>query len=196
MQNRRSIRLRDYDYSQAGMYFVTICVQDRLCLFGEITEEQMVLSDAGQMVQTVWDEITYYYSGVETDAFTIMPNHIHGIIVLAGATPRGCPSSVMSNDQFARTAHGRPMGAAPMSALSLPDMVHRFKTMTSKRYLDGVKKHDWPMFPGKLWQRNYYERVIRNDEELMSIREYILTNPARWAMDKENPEVRRVGRNS
>ena len=91
-----------------------------------------------------------------------MPNHIHVIIVLT-----------------------RP----EISSMSLPDVVHRFKTMTTKRYVDGVKQMNWQPFDGKLWQRNYYEHVIRNEDELNSIREYIINNPLQWEMDQENPVV-------
>lgn len=97
MYNRRSIRLREYDYSSPGMYFVTICTQYRECLFGNVANGKMVLNDAGKMVQTVWNKIPQYYSGVNIDQFQIMPNHIHGIIVIGpypntvGANPRVCP---------------------------------------------------------------------------------------------------------
>ena len=97
--NRRSIRLSGYDYSQAGAYFVTICTQNRECLFGDIVNWEMVLNNAGRMVETVWNELPKSYPRVSTDAFQIMPNHIHGIVVITrsdavssvGATPRGCP---------------------------------------------------------------------------------------------------------
>jgi REP element-mobilizing transposase RayT len=179
--HRRSIRLKGYDYSQAGAYFATICTQDRACLFGEIVSGEMHLNDAGRMVKTVWDEIPVFYPGVDIDAFVIMPNHIHGIIVLVGAAPRGRPD-------WGR-AQGQAQGPAPTdtAGLSLPDMVHRFKTMTTSRYTDGVKQSGWPPFRGRLWQRNYYEHVIRDRESLKRIREYIADNPARWAFDRENP---------
>lgn len=112
--HRRSIRLRGYDYSQPGVYFVTICVQDRQCLFGEIVESEMRLNDAGCMVQTAWEELSRQYQGVDTDEFVVMPNHVHGIIVLVGADPRVCPSL------------GQPQ------RLSLPPVVQRFKTLPTK----------------------------------------------------------------
>jgi REP element-mobilizing transposase RayT len=140
--HRRSIRLKGYDYSQPGAYFITICTQDRACLFGEVVDGEMRLNDAGQMVQ---DEI------------------------------------------------GQPQGVAP-TKLSLPDVVHRFKTMTTKRYIDGVKKFGWTPFRRRLWQRNYYEHIIRNDHALQRIREYIWTNPLRWHLDRENPNRSRFGR--
>jgi REP element-mobilizing transposase RayT len=151
---------------------------------------EMILNNVGGMIQTVWDQLPEYYPGIHPDIFQIMPNHLHCIIIInniksgakngVGATPRGCPSSFGSSS-------GQPRGVAP--TMSLPDVVHRFKTMTTKRYIDGVKNHNWPPFPGRLWQRNYYEHVIRNETELRKLREYILNNPKKWEIDRENPKV-------
>ena len=115
-----------------------------------------------------------HYPGVETDTFVVMPNHIHGIIFLVGAGPRACPNDA-----------GQPQGVAP--TMPVPDIIHRFKTLTTKRYTDGVKQDGWTPFTGRLWQRNYYEHIIRNEESLIRIRDYIATNPARWSIDPENP---------
>jgi REP element-mobilizing transposase RayT len=216
--HRRSIRLKGYDYRQAGAYFVTICTQDRAFLFGQVVHDEMRLNDAGKMVYDVWNDLPAFYPGVQTDAFIVMPNHIHGIIILVGADPRVCPNAdprvcpaqpsvgvgpraYPGSDPRAYPDSGpracpgqpqelgQPQGVAP--TLGLPDVVHRFKTMTTKRYADGVKRLGWEPFRGRLWQRNYYEHIIRNEESLNRIREYILTNPMRWALDRENPH--RVG---
>jgi len=178
--HRRSIRLKDYDYSQSGAYFITICTQKRECLFGEIVDGEMRLNDAGQMVQTKWDELPKYYTGIDIDEFVIMPNHFHGIILIhdVGAGPRACPDK-------GQTGLGQPRGVAP--TMSLPDVVHRFKSLTTTRYRQGVTQNGWPPFPGKLWQRNYYEHVIRDEDELLEIREYIANNPKKWAEDENNP---------
>ncbi|QFY91129.1 transposase [Magnetovirga frankeli] len=186
IHHRRSIRLQGYDYSQAGAYFVTLCTQDRECLFGDIVNGEMRMNDAGKMIQAVWDEIPANYPGVDIDSFIVMPNHIHGIVVIVGAAPRGRPDSAYSQDGQARGPIGQPQGVAP-TRLSLPDMVHRFKTMTTKRYADGVKRNGWSTFPGKLWQRNYWEHIVRNEPELNRIREYIHNNPAQWELDKLHP---------
>jgi putative transposase len=172
---RRSMRLKSYDYTQAGAYFVTICTQKRHCLFGDIVETEMRLNNAGQMVWTVWDELSVHYSNIELDGFVIMPNHVHAIVILVGVGPHAYPD------------RGQPQGVAP--TLSLPDVVHRFKTLTTKRYADGVKQSGWLPFSGRLWQRNYFEHVIRSEQSLNRIREYILNNPARWGFDPENPAV-------
>ena len=184
IHHRRSIRLQGYDYSQAGAYFVTICTQNRECLFGEIVDGEMRLNDVGKMIQAVWDEIPANYPGIDIDAFIVMPNHIHGIVVIVGAAPCGRPGTTTA--PCGRPDEGHPRGGAPTVGvgLSLPDVVHRFKTMTTKRYADSVKQNGWPSFPGKLWQRNYWEHVVRNEPELNRIREYIHNNPAQWEMDK------------
>jgi REP element-mobilizing transposase RayT len=207
--HRRSIRLKGYDYRQAGAYFVTVCTQDRSFLFGEMVHGEMRLNDAGKMVYDVWNDLPAFYPGVQTDAFIVMPNHIHGIIILVGAGPRACPDAGpracpdagpracpdsgprACPDSGPRAYPGQPqeMGQPQGVArtMGLPDVVHRFKTMTTKRYADGVKRLGWEPFRGRLWQRNYYEHIIRNEESLNRIREYILTNPMRWALDHENP---------
>jgi len=187
--HRRSIRLKGYDYRQAGAYFVTICTQDRAFLFGQVVHDEMQLNDAGKMVYDVWNDLPAFYPGVQTDAFIVMPNHIHGIIILVGADPRVCSDSGPPACPGQPQELGQPQGVAP--ALGLPDIVHRFKTMTTRRYADGVKRLGWEPFRGRLWQRNYYERIIRNEESLNRIRGYILTNPMRWALARENPH--RVG---
>jgi len=159
---------------------VTICIKDRECLFGEIRDGEMVLNEAGRMVESIWNELPQHYSGVDIDGFVVMPNHIHGIIVLTvGAGPRACPDSDCSNN-------GQPQGVAP--TISLPDAVHRFKSLTTAHYREGVRKNNWQPFPGRLWQRNYYEHIIRTEEELNRFREYIQNNPMQWEMDEENPE--------
>ena len=204
IHHRRSIRLKGYDYTRPGAYFITICTQNRECLFGEVVNGEMRLNGAGAMVQSVWDEIPAFYPGVLTDAFVVMPNHIHGIVILVGAALRGRPGSGHPQGGVptvsaprGRPGLGHPQGGAPTGsqsrgvarALSLPDVVHRFKTLTTKRYVDGVKRDGWPPFPGRLWQRNYYEHIIRDEQSLNRIRQYIADNPARWALDRENPDA-------
>ena len=186
LHHRQSMRLYEYDYSQAGAYFVTVCTQNRDFLFGEITDGRMVPNDAGRMIQSSWDELPHHYPGIDIDAFVAMPNHIHGIIVLVGAGPRACPGNGKLQEDG-----GQPRGVAP--TLSLPDIVHRFKSLTTTRYKHGVQQFGWIPFPGKLWRRNYYEHIIRNEEELDRLREYIVNNPAQWALDDENPDCDTVG---
>jgi REP element-mobilizing transposase RayT len=139
---------------------------------------KMALNEAGKMVKTVWEELPRHYPDADVDGFVVMPNHLHGIIVLAtvGAGPCACPDNE------------RPWEAAP--AMSFVDFVHRFKSLTTARYRHGVAEQNWQPFPGRLWQRNYYERIIRDEAELNCIRQYIIDNPMQWEMDRENPQRR------
>ena len=177
---RRSIRLKDFDYSETGYYFITICAKNRECLFGGMINFEMRLNDAGQMMEKWWKELNHKFPRVQTDTFAVMPNHFHGIIGLCdvGAALRGRPgldANIPSS--------GRPPRGAP----TLGHIIDWFKTMTTNAYIRGVRQHGWAPFPGQLWQRNYYERVIRNDDELFQIRQYIQENPLKWDLDPENP---------
>ena len=141
----------------------------------------MQLNDAGRVMQAAWDELPNNYAGVEHDAFIVMPNHIHGIVVLVGAGRCARPKE-----------DGQPQGVAPTknsSVLSLSDVVHRLKSIKTKQYIDGIKQVGWPSIAGRLWQRNYFEHVIRNEDSLNRIRQYILDNPAKWEFDRENPSA-------
>lgn len=184
--HRRSIRLKGYDYTKAGAYFVTVCVQDRECLFGGIVNGVMELGDAGQMIKKRWLELNHKFPSVETDEFVIMPNHVHGIIIIVdqsvGADLRVRPGNPATRrEPVGRTESGAHTGAP------LPGMVQWFKTMTTNKYILGVQKFGWPMFRGRLWQRNYFEHVIRDSSALDRIRQYIAENPSRWDCDRENP---------
>jgi REP element-mobilizing transposase RayT len=178
-RRRRSIRLPGYDYGFAGLYFVTVCIENRECLLGNIADGEMTLNEAGHMVFAAWEDLPAFYAGVDTDHFVVMPNHFHGIVDLTNrdSTPVAPP----------RAAGPSALGPAPL--LSLPDVVHRFKSLTTARYRDGVVNDNWRPFPGRFWQRNYYEHVIRNEDELNRIRQYIIDNPVQWAADRENPVI-------
>jgi putative transposase len=132
---RRSIRLPAYDYAQAGAYFVTVCSQNRECVFGDVAQGQMILNSPGQMVESVWRQLPRSYPGVEVDAFVVMPNHVHGVIVLAGPGPVG-PGPVGAGPRACPEGSGQPQGVA--RTMSLPDVVHRFKSLTTARYRRGV----------------------------------------------------------
>ncbi|HXF49230.1 MAG TPA: transposase [Verrucomicrobiae bacterium] len=176
LHHRRSIRLKGYNYANTGAYFVTICTQGREGLFGEIKNGEMELNPAGRMVTAYWTDLSKRFSGVETDEFAVMPNHFHGIIVLVGADRRVCPDGV----------GGRELKAGGHIGPPLQKILQWFKTMTTNEYLKNVKNKNWPPFPGRLWQRNYYEHIIRDEDSLNKIREYIIQNPARWEYDMEN----------
>lgn len=177
---RRSLRLVDYDYTSPGSYFITICLQNAICVLSEINIGQLKLNDIGLMVEHWWRELSNKYSVIELDQFIIMPNHVHGIISIndprVGAALRGRPNKQADENC------GRPRGVAP----TLGEMICWFKTMTTNEYIHAVESKGWPPFYGRLWQRNYYERIIRNEIELEQIRTYIAENPSRWATDNEN----------
>ncbi|MBN1930718.1 MAG: transposase [Desulfobacterales bacterium] len=197
---RKSIRLKGYDYSQAGLYFITICTQNRLCLFGEIKNREMVLNNAGMMIKITWNEIPIYYHEFNIHEFVVMPNHVHGIIQIipnpksnpnpVGAGPRACLGIDEQPTNGQPQGDGQPQGVAP--TMSISDVVHRFKTLTTKRYTDGVKNNDWQKFNKKLWQRNYYEHIIRNERSNCQISEYIQSNPLKWQDDTYYAENHRI----
>ena len=179
IHHRKSMRLKHYDYAEMGAYFVTICTHDRVCLFGEVVDREMVLNAAGEMVKNYWMDIAKRFEGVERDEFIVMPNHFHGILFLVGADRCVCPDMV--DEQNPKT--GRHIG------LPLPTIIQWFKTMTTNEYIRNVKHANWPAFCGRLWQRNYYEHIIRDESELNRIREYVINNPVAWDKDEENPAV-------
>jgi putative transposase len=175
--------LKEFDYTQPAAYFVTVCTQERACFFGDVVDGEIRLNDAGRMIEHWWVELNQKFSAVETDEFVIMPNHLHGIVVITdnivGADLRVGP--------VPEGAHPTQQGAH--AGAPLPNVIQWFKTMTTNEYIRGVKTASWPSFNGRLWQRNYYEHIIRNEESLNRIRQYILDNLARWAFDRENPEA-------
>ncbi|MBN2126630.1 MAG: hypothetical protein JW821_20185 [Deltaproteobacteria bacterium] len=187
LRNRQSIRLKRYDYSWPGGYFVTMCVQDRKCLFGDIRGGEMVLNDAGRMVQKWCGELNNKFPDIQCDEYIIMPNHFHAIIQNVGADLRVCPDlRVCSQNEPNENGAGEHRTGEHVGS-PLHVVVQWFKTMTTNEYIRGVKRFHWMPFHGKLWQRNYYEHVIRNENEWNRIRDYITRNPMRWETDRENP---------
>ncbi len=171
---RHSIRLKDYDYSQPGGYYVTICVQDRQCLFGEVVNLEMQVNQFGKIVKECWEEIPKKYRNVEKDVFVVMPNHVHGIIIVNDSE---------MNDDNVGAIHELPLQTNYMvqrRRMLLPKIIGRFKMNSAKR-INEIRNSAG----ASLWQRSYYEHIIRNDEELNRIREYIINNPARWLQDEE-----------
>ena len=193
IHHRRSIRLKHYDYSQAGAYFVTICAKDRECYFGNIKGGELQLNDAGSMIEKWWRKIPEKFSSSEIDLHIIMPNHFHGIIAIVGADPCVCPDTRVYpkthvcpdyNDKNKRSAHMDAYEAGAHMDAPLQKIIQWFKTMTTNEYIAGVKQNKWTRFNGNLWQRNYYEHIIRNEYALNKIREYISNNPLNWEIDE------------
>lgn len=172
--HRRSIRLKNFDYSSEGAYFVTVCIQDRNCLFGEIIDACLRLNGAGLSICKALIDLPSNCLGLEIDEFIVMPNHVHAIFILRS------PSVSINPCDGPFLLLKKP--------LTLFDVVYSFKSWTTKLYLDGVKQKGWTPFPGRLWQRNYYEHIIRDETELTTLREYIVNNPNNWPDDEENPE--------
>lgn len=187
IHHRKSIRLKGYDYSQDGAYFVTICAQNRECLFGEIKDGKMILNDAGTFVKECWNETPKRYPIVILDEFVVMPNHFHGIIFIIDervdrAGTRPAPTNINGNV-------GAPLVGAQNVVRSqnyptIGNIIGEFKSITTHEYINGVKNKNWQPFEKRLWQRNYYEHIIRTDKSLNEIREYIIDNPANWEKDE------------
>ena len=162
---------------------MTVCTANRQCLFGDVADRGMALNEAGRMVEKWWAELANKFPSVKTRQYIVMPNHFHGIVALVGADLCVCPVPRMPDERGAQMPGER--GAH--TGAPLPQIVQWFKTMTTNGYIRGVKHRGWAPFQGKLWQRNYYEHVIRSQDELDRVRRYILDNPSKWSDDVENP---------
>ncbi|NOR46121.1 MAG: transposase [Candidatus Delongbacteria bacterium] len=200
MKNRKSIRLKEYDYTLSGYYYVTIKTYNKLCLFGNINDGVMIKNIAGEMIEKIWKEIPEFYNGFEIHEFIIMPNHLHGIIEIK-------PSSVGSGSHVRPETHnkfpkifkntktnsfneqtnidrirsGQAWEPVPTdNTISLWDLMCRFKTMTTNKYIKLVKQNNAQRFYRFLWQRSYYEHIIRNKYDLHRIKKYIRNNPENW----------------
>lgn len=180
--HRRSIRLKGYDYSTPGGYFITLVTQGRDCLFGEVVEGEMICNAAGIMVKKIWLSLPERYPTINVDIFQVMPNHFHGIIIVdVGATLVVARDIVIRNNR-----------AGTRTAPTVGEIVGSFKSITTLECIQCVNVHAWISFNGKLWQRNYYEHeipvggILRDHSEHERIARYILSNPLNWANDKEN----------
>jgi REP element-mobilizing transposase RayT len=194
--HRRSIRLKGYDYTLNGAYFITVVVQDRLCLFGEVVEGAMQLNDAGRMIASEWFALPLRFPTVQLDAFVVMPNHTHGVILidsvgapLVGAQLKDPPhvGAPLVGARSDRSPGNTKATTRVAPTPSLDEVIGAYKSLTTVEFVRGVNTLGWSSFPGKLWQRNYYEHIIRNEDDLQRIRQYIADNPACWAEDPENP---------
>lgn len=174
IHHRRSLRLKGYDYRQAGAYFLTICTHERACVFGDVMNGVMVLNDAGLLVQDEWHKLVERFPHLFLDAFVVMPNHVHSIIHVGAQFI--APSDMVENAAHSKTADSSAMNRAP----TVGNIVRTFKAASTRRVRQGV-------LDTFAWQRNYYEHIIRNDQALSRIREYITNNPLQWSLDRENP---------
>ena len=185
IHHRRSIRLKGYDYTQAGLFFVTICVQNRRCVFGEIPivvsgmrgerastrdAPTLVLNDAGKMVEREWLLLPERFPNIKLHEFVVMPNHFHGIIEHVRAPLVGAQTGASLNHQTNKPKH-------------IGEIIGAFKSITTNCYIDGVKTKGWPVFDAKLWQRNFWEHIIKTETAYLNISNYIINNPRNWQAD-------------
>ncbi len=170
MKTRRSVRLNGYDYRRNGLYFVTVCTNRHECLFGTVVDGEVILSAIGRIVAEEWQRTAELRENVELDAFVVMPNHIHGIIVIRNNDERAFRRDAST------AAHGEPNRT--LQANSLGAIIGRFKGKVSRCVHDMPKCRDLTV-----WQRNYFDHIIRSEKSLQAIREYVAMNPARWTED-------------
>jgi len=164
IHGRRSIRLKNYDYSKEGIYFITICTQNREMLFGEIIDKKMKLNEVGEMIKSFYLNLENRYENIKCHEYVIMPNHIHFIIEILG-----------KEESMA------PMGGA---STKLGDIIGSFKSLTTVKYIENVKLKKWKSFDRRIWQKNYYEHIIRDEKDYERISNYINNNPINWNEDK------------
>lgn len=180
MRHSKLLRLKGYDYSSAGLYFITICCQDMVWRFGRVENGEMILNEFGQIAHDEWIRLAERYGNFELDVFQIMPNHMHGIIKLNDGQLRSGKSGVsgVSGESGVNPDRTGNEGKMP----SIADIVGAYKSIVSNNCLEINKIRNQMM--GKLWHRNYYEHIIRNERAYDNISNYILNNPKKWEEDK------------
>lgn len=191
LHDRQSIRLGHYNYAKLGLYFVTICTQNKLVLFGKIIDGVNILKDAGIMVCKQWRELATRFENIILHDFIIMPNHFHGIIEIVKPVKKltvGVPLvGTPRNDIIAEdnVKEGQPQGLAPTNQKppTIGDMVGAFKSLSTNEYIQNVKRNQWPAFDKIICQRNFYEHIIRDRDAYLQIKDYIKTNPFHWKED-------------
>jgi putative transposase len=171
--HRQSIRLKAIDYSQAGAYFITICTNNKRCHFGRVEGEMVKLTPIGEIANKYWLEICEHFDNVLLDDFVVMPNHIHGILFIPGAQKTGV--------QYIEPLQQRQQRFQHVVRKSIGSIVRSFKAAVTR----WCRKNGYDHFR---WQRSFYDHIIRNEKELNQKREYILNNPLKWELDKENPQ--------
>ncbi len=174
-----SIRLKGYNYSTAGAYFVTVCTKNHRHHFGNIIDNKIELAEIGKIVNQFWTEIPHHFSNVLLDEYTTMPNHLHGIIFITDK----CRGEVSSPSMLPRPVTKGRETLPLQQRMTLGNVIGYFKYQSTKCVNKTCKSSGIT-----IWQRNYYEHIIRNEKELNLIREYIINNPLQWQFDRENPE--------
>lgn len=200
LHHRKSIRLKGWDYSRPGAYFVTLCVQNRECFFGKINSGRMIKNAAGKMVEKWYLELANKFTNIKIDEYVVMPNHFHSIIIIvpphtvsptlprtAGADTCVCTCTMKSLESQHMGEHTGSPRRKIQNNNNVSSIMQWFKTMTTNEYIRNVKTNGWPSFAGKLWQRNFYDHIGRDENEMFRIRQYIRNNPLNWAADDEKP---------
>lgn len=206
LHHRKSIRLKGYDYSLETSYFITICTQNREDILGEIDDKKIILNNAGNMVEGWLIGTKNKFNNILINEYVIMPNHLHCIISLTpvGAdtqipTPVGADLCVCPDCPDNAELNRADTQVCPyeintqVRPCKLFEIIQWFKTMTTNEYIKGVKNGIYPAFNKRIWQRNYYERIIRNEAEFNAILEYIRNNPTNWLTDENNIKTARNG---
>lgn len=177
IHNRKSIRLKNYDYSKDGLYFITICTQNRVNLFGKIVDGKMVLNNAGLMIKKIFNELESYFENTNLNEYVIMPNHFHCIIEIVGVP-------FMGTQIFFKNQIDNINRVTTRVTPTIGNIIGVFKSLSTNEYIKMVKNNELPNFDKRIWQRNYYENIIRNDEIHQKVIEYIENNPLKWEDDK------------
>ena len=176
---RRSIRIPKYDYSRTGTFFLTICAFERQCLFGEIIDDRMYLNDLGRIVEQEWNKSAQIRSEINLDEFIVMPNHLHGMVSIE----KEFVGAHRLRPSLSATKIIRPPQDNLRKPRSIGAFVAGFKSSATRRINECRKTSSHPV-----WQRNYFEHVVRDDEDMNRIRQYITDNPIRWIDDENNPD--------
>ena len=179
IHHRRSIRLKGYDYTKEGSYFITICTLNRENIFGKIVNEGMILNENGIIVEKTWFDLPNHNSNIVLDAFIIMPNHVHTIVFVGAGSKPALDLGTQPAQKCGTETDWAGLEPAPTRATPLSEIVRQLKTFSSKKINIQRNTEGLPV-----WQRNYFEHIICNEDELNRIRKYIKSNPANWHADE------------
>jgi putative transposase len=184
------MRLRGYDYSKEGAYYVTMCTLERECVLGKIKDRVMILSRIGEIIKSCWETIPDHFENVELGDYVIMPNHVHGVILLRGVPSRDgvtCGDNLICRGEVTSPLHDpsatEPQRYTPSRRATLGHVVALYKYQSTKM-INAIRDAAGTRF----WQRNYYEHIIRGAKDLEHIQKYIADNVSNWSEDEENPE--------
>ena len=182
--HRRSIRLKGYDYSRPGWYFITINCKNRARLFGKVLDGEMILNDAGRMVESQWLALKDRFTNIELREFQVMPDHFHSILEItfvATVETTVVATLVVASDNLGATTRFATTAAAPLpKKITVGVIIGAFKSIVTVDYIHGVEQFGWPRFKGKLLQRNYHERILRGGKSRQRVAKYIIDNPKNW----------------